>query len=180
LEDSDNSFADYVIADAERVADLLGITLKENPVKLMSGQTRYKKAIYWSGFSSQGDGACFVGRYQFRKGGLKAIRSEFPADKELDAIAVGLYKIQRRYNWLVAYDITQSGHYSHAHTMHFESIGARDLSGDVCTLLRDFANWIYRRLEAEYNYRMSDESIDESIRANDYEFSVEGKRCICL
>jgi len=40
--------------------------------------------------------------------------------------------------------------------------------------------WIYRQLEAEYTYRMSDEAIDEDIEANDYLFTVEGSRTTVL
>ena len=45
---------------------------------------------------------------------------------------------------------------------------------EVQTLLRDFADWIYARLEEEYEYRTSDEQVEESIRANEYEFDEDG------
>jgi hypothetical protein len=35
--------------------------------------------------------------------------------------------------------------------------------------------WIYRQLEREYEWLMSDEQVDESIRINEYEFTEEGK-----
>lgn len=43
-------------------------------------------------------------------------------------------------------------------------------------LMRTFADWIYDGLRQEYDYRMSDESVDDSIRANEYEFTETGKR----
>jgi hypothetical protein len=43
---------------------------------------------------------------------------------------------------------------------------------DQC--MRDFADWIYKQLEAEHNYQMSDEQIDESIKCNEVEFSEDG------
>ena len=39
-----------------------------------------------------------------------------------------------------------------------------------------FMQWMYRQLEAEYDYRNSDEQIDKSITANEYEFTEDGKR----
>ena len=42
----------------------------------------------------------------------------------------------------------------------------------VLDLMRDFAEWIYRSLEQEYEYRLSDEAIEDTIRANDYQFQA--------
>ena len=42
-------------------------------------------------------------------------------------------------------------------------------------MLRSFADWIYRQLKEEYEYRMSDENVDESIRINEYEFDENGR-----
>jgi hypothetical protein len=55
----------------------------------------------------------------------------------------------------------------------------RDVSAvedDVTELMRDFARWIYRALEREYDYQNSDEAVDEMIRANGYEFEEDGAR----
>jgi hypothetical protein len=41
--------------------------------------------------------------------------------------------------------------------------------------MRDFADWIYRQLESEYDYANSDESVDENILCNEYEFDENGK-----
>lgn len=42
--------------------------------------------------------------------------------------------------------------------------------------MREFADWIYSRLEAEYEYQNADEQVDESIRINEYEFAEDGNR----
>ena len=178
----DNYFAESVIESASNIAEkYIGIDLKTHAVKLMNGNTRYDPAIWWSGFSYQGDGASYEGRYTFKKGGLKALRKEWPTEQELDRIVVGLYKIQRRYNWAAAVDIGRSGsNYAHSRTMDFNDVGERELSAEdfqeVCQLLRDFADWIYDQLKAEYEYQMSDEVVDETIQANEYEFDEEGRR----
>lgn len=47
-----------------------------------------------------------------------------------------------------------------------------ELETRVLNLMQDFAQWIYDGLEAEYNYRLSDEAIEETIRANEYQFQA--------
>lgn len=46
----------------------------------------------------------------------------------------------------------------------------------VIEALRDLARWLYRQLEREYDYQTSDEVADESIEANGYTFTDEGRR----
>jgi hypothetical protein len=40
---------------------------------------------------------------------------------------------------------------------------------------RDAMRWVYRMLEAEYDWQTSDEQVDEMLKANGYEFTEEGK-----
>jgi hypothetical protein len=46
----------------------------------------------------------------------------------------------------------------------------------VTESLRDFADWIYRQLETEYEWRMADEQVDYAITANEYTFDESGRR----
>ena len=39
----------------------------------------------------------------------------------------------------------------------------------------DLCHWLYARLEKEYDWLMSDEYIDETIRCNEYEFTATGE-----
>ena len=57
-----------VYEDFERVCEILGIRLKTTPVRLMGGGTRAKPCIWFSGFWSQGDGACFESYWSHAKG----------------------------------------------------------------------------------------------------------------
>ncbi len=50
-----------------------------------------------------------------------------------------------------------------------------DAEDIVSELMRDFADWIYRQLLAEFDYQSSDEAIDETIEANEYEFTENGE-----
>ena len=73
--------------DAATCGDILGIDLRTRSVKLMGGGTRLEPCIYYSGFSSQGDGACFEGSYAYAKGSTKKIREHAPQEAELHRIA---------------------------------------------------------------------------------------------
>lgn len=79
-----------VYDDAATIADLFGLDLNTKNVKLMGGGTRLDPCIYYSGFSSQGDGACFEGCYEYAKGGLKAVKEYAPLDTELHRIVSDL------------------------------------------------------------------------------------------
>lgn len=178
----DNFFAESVIEDAATIADLMGINLRQRPVKLMDGGTRYEPAVYWSGFSSQGDGACFEGSYTYRKGSVAAVKAHAPCDARLAAIAETLADAQRRNFYRLEASVKHTGRYSHEMSTEIDVFDREDNYRDigdagetVTEALRDFMRWIYRQLEAEYNYTMSDESVDESITANEYEFDGEGR-----
>jgi hypothetical protein len=64
----DHDWFEFVYDDFERICSILGIDLKTVPVRLYGGGTRQKPCIWFSGFWSQGDGACFEGRYRHAKG----------------------------------------------------------------------------------------------------------------
>jgi hypothetical protein len=168
---------------AETAAKLLGITFDTHSVPLHGGGTRQESNIWYSGFSSQGDGASFTGSYDYRKGSSKAVRAEFGTDKELHRIADELTALQKKHGYKLTATITQSGHYYHKNTMdarvtrftHNPDVD-EETENELLELMRDFAQWIYDGLEEEYNYRMSDEAVDDGITANDYDFTVDGKR----
>jgi hypothetical protein len=171
---------EYVIDDAQRMGAILGIELDTKPVKLMGGGTRYDPVVYWS----QGDGACFEGRYRYAKGASKAIRAEAPKDTELHRIADALQRAQRKAFYRLEARCQHRGHYCHSGCM---SVDVSDADDDYRTLpdgaedaitdaLRDFANWIYRQLEQEYEWRMADDQVDDAITANEYDFDERGNR----
>jgi hypothetical protein len=147
---------------------------------------RSEPDIRWSGFSSQGDGASFVGSYSHAPNSPAKIREEFGTDTALHAIADGLDAIQNGFRLLTGHRINaritqDDNHYVHAQTM---SVTVEDAeTGDeledvepeekILDLMRDFADWIYKGLEAEYDYRLSDENIDERIGCGEYQFDAE-------
>ena len=165
--------------DFEQVAKILGIEFDSRRVPLMNGKTRSEPMIWFSGFSSQGDGACFDGRYSYAKGAAKTIRDYAPNDSELHRIADELQAIQRKSFYRIEARTKQNGYYRHSGCMSVDVYvngddAPRAIEEEIRDLLRSFADWIYRQLESEYEYRMSDENVDESIRINEYEFREDG------
>ena len=60
---------EFVYDDFERICAIIGVDLKTVPVRaLTAAASRQKPCIWFSGFWSQGDGACFEGRYRLREG----------------------------------------------------------------------------------------------------------------
>ena len=80
--------------DVDNIFKIIGIT-SDDYVKCMDGTMRRKGPdIRFSGFSSQGDGACFEGSYNYKKGALKAIRAYAPKDEELHRIVRELQELE--------------------------------------------------------------------------------------
>lgn len=170
--------------DTEECASRLGIEFADRPYKTMGGKDRTEPAIFWSGFSSQGDGASFDGFYRYKAGGAKAIRQHAPEDKTLHRIADDLQAVQKRHGYRLQATCKVSGaHYVHSGCMDVDVFDSRDRYRDlgddekiVRDAMREFADWIYAQLQAEYEYAMSDEAVDENIEANEYTFDANGKR----
>lgn len=175
-----------VYNDAQEVAERIGIEFDLRDIPLMNGSTRKEVCIFFRGFSSQGDGASFEGKYRYKQGCVHAVTQFAPVDTELHAIVEGLKEVQQRHFYkLVATCKLSRGHYVHSRMMDVEVEHAddpeRDLQGDdkiLTELLRDFADWIYKQLREEYDYQTSDEVVDEAILANNYDFDEEGRRII--
>jgi hypothetical protein len=167
----DHDWWDFAYENAKAIAALMGIEIDK---------------IYFSGFSSQGDGACFEGSYSYQKGGVKAVKDYAPLDKELHRIAKELQAIQRTRFYTITASVKHSGHYFHEFCTNvsiYESNPSWDsdystdakTADDLTEALRDFMSWIYSQLEKQHDYLTSKEAIIETIEANEYEFTAEGK-----
>lgn len=141
-------------------------------------------AIYFSGFCSQGDGACFEGTWRYKKGWRSALLHEFGPGESLNTlldIGQQLTAATSPHFYKLIAVCTHRGHYYHSGCMQVEvehdDDRYRDIGnaeGDVTQLLRDFADWIYERLEEEDEHLNSDETVDENIVANEYMFTEDG------
>lgn len=179
----DYEWWDAVYNWADEVFKIIGIQ-SDDYVKCMGGKMRRKGPdIRFSGFCSQGDGACFEGSYSYTKGAAKAIRKDYPKEEELHRIVDELQALQRRHFFKLKARVRHTGHYHHSRSVEIEVFkegydysGADDVHEEVSDLMRDLMDWIYEKLEQEHDYLLSDECIDESIRSNEVEFTEDGSR----
>jgi hypothetical protein len=150
-----------VYEDAEKLGEILGIDIDK---------------IYFSGFWSQGDGACFTGSFYYNKGMVKAMKSYAPQDKELHRIAKEMQDLHRRAFYTAGGSIRHVGHYNHERSM---SVDCNQVKGQYISyknwedIFADFAKWIYRSLENEYYHLTSDELVAESLISNEREFEID-------
>ena len=174
---------DSTFADFESICEILGIEIDYQSGTSKCGKpTKGRPKIWFSGFWSQGDGACFEGSYSYKKGAVKAIKAHALQDLKLVQIAQELQDVQRRAFYSLEAKIRHSGHYYHAYCMDIDVSDSRTRWGDatgaqeaaIKEALRSLAIWLYRRLETEYEYLTSDEAVDESIIANECEFDENG------
>ena len=170
-----------VFDDFEAICMLLGVTLATTPIPLMGSGSRPRPRIYFSGFCSQGDGACFEGVYGYRRGSAVLIRQHAPTDAMLHRIADTLQAVQRRHFYDLRAEVRHQGRYVHELTMAITvaratgEVRAED-AAVVVEALRDLARWLYRQLEREHEYQTSDAVVDEAIEANGWTFTEEGRR----
>jgi len=168
--------------DFIEVAKRLGIEFKKTPQNGV--------AIYFTGFSSQGDGSCFEGGFDWSNKPLKddgtpyasfenAIKDFAPEDERLRDIAVSLDR-HRVIAWVRHIDTR----YNHENTVDISitdaesgyEINNSEASEDVRLALRNFMRWMYRQLEAQWDDLNSDENVAETIRINEYTFTKDGNR----
>ena len=174
---------EHIIDDAADIADMFGLDIRQT-LKTRADKTHHwVPSVYWSGFWSQGDGASFDGTYVYKAGGLKAVKAHTLKDETLHRIVQRLQEVQRRYFYGLSARAKQSGRYYHEMTVgvdvtetRYDREVKRDDEEEIIDCLRDFARWIYRQLEAEYEYQNSDEVVDETIIINEYEFDEDGNR----
>ena len=117
----DHDWHEFIYDDFEQICHILGIALRTRPVRLMGGGTRQKPCIYFTGFYSQGDGACFEATYTYEKGAARRIRDYAPQDRELHAIAGRLFEIQRANFFQLRAEARHRGRYCHAYCMEISA-----------------------------------------------------------
>lgn len=175
-------FAESVIEDAVHLAAVFGLDIDAKTWTNSYGFSGSTPCVYWSGFSHQGDGASYTGRYSYVKGAAAKIAYETGNDTRLVGIVDRLQAIQKRYFYGLVVCVSTSGRYSHEYSMNFDVVDRNgnnvdaNVEEEIAGCLRDFARWIYSNLEKEYEFVNSDEYIDDTIEANEYEFYENGEK----
>lgn len=157
---------EYVYEDAKEIGTQFGLNIED---------------IFFSGFWSQGDGACYKGSLRFKA----CDESELP--EEVRGVYRTLHEVDSLLKILDSDEylyigISLGGRCTHEHNMLFEFYKESNETAeaivdskedDICEALRDYARWIYKSLEAEYEYLNSDEYIDEQLYDEEYENEQE-------
>ena len=168
-ENLDCFWSDATIEDVKEIAALMGWEIEK---------------IYYSGFWSQGDGACFTGRMRYSKGCANAVKKYAPKDVELHRIAKAWQDLQRKNFYSLRAEVSRSGMYYHEYCTEFNCEDIRENHGylenaetekEIIEIARDFMRWIYKQLENAYEYETSEENFAELCEANEYTFLECGK-----
>lgn len=167
LEDARNinvDFSEWAEAVTENFKEKLEARGYKNPT------------TYYSGFWSQGDGACFVTDYIDIAQLLKAAKIE----KRFPLIVKESYNVTGK--------ITHSSHYYYATStsvdvQQLDYAESEALSAEIEALTafieedrEKLGNGYYKELETEYKYQTSDEAIAETLITNDYDYHEDGRR----
>lgn len=161
---NDGFYAECVIEDAKTIASLMGWEIER---------------VYYSGFWSQGDGACFEGVMRYAKGCTKAVKAYAPKDAELHRIAQALQDLQKRNFYAISASVRHSGRYYHSGCTAFDCRDSRKYPGyleneetkeEIVQITRHFMDWIYKQLENAYDYEVSEENFIGLCEDNGYTF----------
>ena len=147
----DYEWYDSVCDDAKTIADLFGLRITDIHFEL-------DRAAHVS----------FAGVYEYAKGGAAKVREYAPKDSELHAIVDRLQMLQRRAQWQASASIRETRTGINVYTYDADE-------DELTDIFRSFAEWIRGGLETEYDYLMSNESVDEMILVNGYEFDENGR-----
>ena len=152
---------DFVFEDAKKCASILGIEIDN---------------IYFSGFWSQGDGACFSGSFSYAKGWKKTLLDYAPIDAELLRIGKELQAIQKSFFYSLSGAIECNDRYKTTKAVfHWSDNIPEDTEDNINQVFSDFSAWIYKNLRAEYEWLTSEECLTEDARANDWRFDENGR-----
>jgi len=175
----DNDFADHLTCkggEFETFAGYLGWTI--DPRK----QGKHELAIYWSGFSSQGDGLHFVGKWNANNVDATKLKEAAPKDQELHRLADTFARLAHDYRFGVGNLEERHSRYSHEFAVHpvlwvehEEEPNDNDQEG-FRDAARSLMRWMYRSLEESYEASQEDSNVAEVIRINEYEFTEAGIR----
>lgn len=139
--------------------------------------------IYFSGFASQGDGAMFEGEVNDITNFISNLNPH-------------VQRVIKAGRMNISWSVVHRGHYYHSHCTEI-SFDAGDYPGyfvsgkgwqgnfqdnmdkleeTISDAYHDLCHKLYRTLEKEYDYLTSNEAIKDTIIANEYEFTKDGKQ----
>lgn len=195
----DNFFAEFITDDFLEALKALGFDVLERRGNYLDPRDprANRNTIEWSGFWSQGDGASFSGSWRARDCDPAELLFNRPAtyehdgktetsksNAELHRIAAKILEVKTAGASYAKFIKSNRGHFMRIDEcewtdgMPCESMSPGKLQTreeELEQAARDLADMFYCDLEAEYEYQNSDEQIAESIEANGYEFTEDGR-----
>lgn len=144
--------------------------------------------VMFTGFWSQGDGACFEGAWD-----ADSVDMDTPADDLPEPYRAAILEARQLSGripegWRVWARSKHRGRYYHERSMEvcteWTWHGPEecepdefpfDIEEELDALFSSFASAIYAALEREYDWRTDDEQLSEDAAANGYEFTEEGE-----
>lgn len=118
---ADSNWYENVYEDFRAVCGIFGIDLRQRVFRLSNGRFMEEACIWFSGFCSQGDGACFEGRWHWQPATARRLREYATQDHELHRIADALQAVQKRNFWQLQAEIHHRGRYCHPYSMDTRS-----------------------------------------------------------
>lgn len=169
-------------------ADVFDDSAVLDDFKVIAGLLGFEnvKPVY-SGWGCQGDGASFIGTWSAATAakGFGKVLEHAPKDEVLHKIAGRIQKIATYYPTAIATIVRNDSRYSHEHTVGYEigdgedwpelSVGEGSSFDIFCLTSRDLMRWLYQQLTDEHDYVNSDDAVADTIMANDYEFTIDGR-----
>lgn len=191
----DDFWSEYVIDEAVQVGNAMGFTFADWSVPTHGGGVHIKPRIYWSGFYTQGSGACFEATWRasdVKPGGVKALGWGPCEDTtRIHDIAADFEALAAEHPTLV-FKTKHRDRYYHSNSVDFEFWETRKSDSDTGEELdeydwveddveslckgnaRAFMDYIYDMLKKSYEDYVSDETVADTIIANEYEFDEDG------
>jgi hypothetical protein len=189
----DTGWWDDTYRGAMEVGALMGCEIGDSVSRTVGGKSRSDPDIWFRGFSSQGDGACWSGYLDTGRlaGAVARVKDYAPQDEDLHALAVqaealhGVITAVQVANRLSQDDpdwpdveigmrIIVDSNERYYCTKVDTSLLPGEIEEAANQFVDGFASWIYHQLEAEYDWRLDDQQIDEAIRASGREFYGDG------
>ncbi len=188
----DNFWSEFAIEEAIEFGKLMGFDFKMRAIPLHGGRTRQEPCVYWTGFSSQGDGACFEASWSAKAVQTGKVKENAPTDELLGRIARIFEEVGAQFP-TATFTVSHSGRYYHKNSTIFD-VDSGVESDDEMTekvakfgdfanteealieVTRDFMEWIYRQLEKANDYEYSDECVNQYLNDSDTEYTEDGER----
>jgi hypothetical protein len=141
--------------------------------------------VLYSGFHSQGDGACFTGDYEYKPNWKAKLEGYAPLDETMNDLGEAL-EVINKWSKSFSVNVTHSGRYYHENSVDIdcsyddceteaEEADRTVACNSVGDLLRKFMKHSYTLLEKEYEYSTSKEAFIDASMANEYEYYSDGK-----